>query len=144
MPGQRSLTERQYYAHPQNAFWWIVSKVFQFPSSLTYDERADQLRKAGVALWDVLYDCERQGSLDSSIERHSEQANDFDTFFSNYPSIKRIVFNGQAAEKIFRRHCGAFIKAHSNVTTRVLPSTSPAYASMTKEQKLKIWRSALR
>ena len=143
MPGRRSLSEQQYYAHPQNAFWWIMSQVYEIPESISYVERTTRLNEAGVAVWDVLHDCERPGSLDSDIVRQSEQANDFAEFFRRYPSINRVAFNGQAAEKIFKRHCKAVIADHQEIIWTVLPSTSPAHASMNREQKLAIWRGVL-
>ena len=68
MPGRVSLRERQYYAHPQNAFWRIVGGILGFDPALAYPERVAAVQSAGVAIWDVLKACAREGSLDSAID----------------------------------------------------------------------------
>mgnify|MGYP001255453730 FL=1 len=142
MPGVASLTAGQYYAHPQNAFWRIMGAVARFDATLPYEERVAALRKAGVALWDVLAACERAGSLDSAIARSSEEANDLAGLLSLQPQIKRIYFNGATAEATFRRHCKALAARNDLCFTR-LPSTSPAHASLRFEEKCAVWREAL-
>ena len=49
-----------------------------------------------IALWDALKACERAVSAGSAI--FFEESNDFETFFSNHPNVKLIIFNGQNAE----------------------------------------------
>ncbi|MBP6529238.1 MAG: DNA-deoxyinosine glycosylase [Burkholderiales bacterium] len=142
MPGVASLTAGQYYAHPQNAFWRIMSAIGRFDATLPYEERVAALRAAGVALWDVLAACERSGSLDSAIARSSEQANDLAGLLSLHPQIKRIYFNGATAESTFRRHCKA-LAARTDLCFTRLPSTSPAHASLRFEEKCAVWREAL-
>jgi hypoxanthine-DNA glycosylase len=142
MPGVASLAAGQYYAHPQNAFWRIMGAVARFDATLPYEERVAALRKAGVALWDVLAACERAGSLDSAIARSSEEANDLAGLLSLQPQIKRIYFNGATAEATFRRHCKALAARNDLCFTR-LPSTSPAHASLRFEEKCAVWREAL-
>ena len=142
MPGVASLAAGQYYAHPQNAFWRIMGAVARFDATLPYEERVAALRKAGVALWDVLAACERSGSLDSAIARSSEQANDLAGLLSLHPQIKRIYFNGATAESTFRRHCKA-LAARTDLCFTRLPSTSPAHASLRFEEKCAVWREAL-
>ena len=105
MPSQMSLQKQQYYAHPRNAFWWVMSEIFEFSQHLPYSDRVSQLTHSQIAVWDVLLDCVRPGSLDSKIELHSELANDFAGFLEANPDIKLIAFNGRAAEKIFMRRC---------------------------------------
>lgn len=142
MPGVASLTAGQYYAHPQNAFWRIMSAVAGFDAALPYDERVAALQRAGVALWDVLAMCERPGSLDSAIARESEVANDIAGLLAQYPRITRVYFNGATAEAAFRRHCKA-LAARTDLRFTRLPSTSPAHASLRFDQKCALWREAL-
>lgn len=143
MPGQISLDQQQYYAHPRNVFWWVMSKILGFAETLPYSDRVTQLTNSQIAVWDVLYDCVRPGSLDSKIEQQSEQANDFAPFFAANPSIELIAFNGRAAEKIFMRHCADLFSRMPDLKSVSLPSTSPAYAAMCKTKKLRIWQNAL-
>lgn len=140
-PGVRSLEEIQYYAHPRNVFWDIMSEVIGFDRKFRYLERAAALQHAGIALWDVLYSCKRSGSLDSKIESPSIVINDFDSFFSDHQMIKAIVFNGAKAEKEFRKRViPAVADLVGSKQLLRLPSTSPAMASMDYAKKLESWR----
>lgn len=142
MPGVASLEAGQYYAHPRNAFWPIMGELFGAGAELPYPQRCDQLRRAGLALWDVLQECRRQGSLDTNIERDSEQPNDFADFLARCSRIERIYFNGQKAETAFRRHVLPILDDAVAVRLRRqrLPSTSPAHAGMGFDNKLALWR----
>ena len=142
MPGAASLLANQYYANPQNAFWRIMAEFTGVASDAAYPERVRALQAATVALWDVLQSCERPGSLDSSIRRDSEVANDFATFFAQHPNITQVFFNGGAAEACFKRHCTSLLR-DPRLSFQRLPSTSPAHASLRFEQKLAAWRVAM-
>ncbi len=141
MPGQASLDAQQYYAHPRNAFWPIVGKIFHFDPALPYNERIKAMKAANIAIWDVLAQCVRAGSLDSAIEQDSKISNDFIGFFHRHPHIKLIAFNGAEAEKSFRRLVLPSLTAEKITFVR-LPSTSPAHA-IPMEQKLAAWQTAL-
>lgn len=68
LPGDASLKAAQYYAHPQNAFWRLISvAVGRDLHAMAYPERVEALRVAGVGLWDVIASAERAGSLDAAI-----------------------------------------------------------------------------
>ena len=67
MPGEESLRRQEYYAFPRNAFWRIMGELFGFSRELSYRERLARLGEHGVALWDVLESCRREGSLDTRI-----------------------------------------------------------------------------
>lgn len=139
MPGIKSLDENQYYAHPRNAFWKIMSSVLGFDINLSYPERCQQLTQNNIALWDVMQHCERDGSLDSAIIEDSIVPNNFHQFFEKHPRITHIGFNGRKAEHAFQRYVlPELIDSHTLEFTN-LPSTSPAYASMKFEEKLAIW-----
>lgn len=141
MPGVRSLSEAQYYAHPQNAFWTVMAKAFDLEVYGAYTDRLGELRRKGFALWDVLASCRRSGSLDSAIERGSEIPNDIVEFLDAYPSIRLVGFNGRAAETLFRRHVlPTLSEAHkARLRFASLPSTSPANASLSVDQKISRW-----
>jgi len=151
MPSVKSLEYQQYYAHPQNAFWWIMSELFDFDPLESYDVRAMYLKQNKVAVWDVIQACHRPGSLDSSIDSASIQANDFSTLLSEKSSIKLVIFNGQAAQKIFKKHLLSARTVDSEAANRsikkytgdflVMPSTSPANAATKREMKLEHWRA---
>jgi TDG/mug DNA glycosylase family protein len=136
MPGEVSLKAGQYYAHPRNAFWYVMGELFGAGPSLPYDERVALLQSAGVALWDTLQACTRPGSLDASITE--EVANDFPTLFSKYPNITHVFFNGGKPEKAFRRHVLPTLHGDRHVFVR-LPSTSPAHAAMRLDAKVQAW-----
>lgn len=145
MPSIASLAREQYYGHPQNAFWPIMGRLFGAGPELPYDQRKILLITRGVAVWDVLQSCRREGSLDASIERDSETPNDFAAFFRQHPQVGVVFFNGQKAETVFRRHVlgelGAFERGLRFVR---LPSTSPAHAGRTLEEKLAAWQTVNR
>jgi TDG/mug DNA glycosylase family protein len=142
MPGQESLAAGQYYANRRNTFWKIMSDLLEFDPSSSYEVRLQALTKARIALWDVLQSCTRAGSLDSNIDTGSITANDFRSFFRTHDKIQAVFFNGAMAESAYRRYVSSTVGSLSVSYTR-LPSTSPAHASLSYEQKLHAWRVAL-
>ena len=141
MPGRASLRANQYYAHPRNAFWPIVERLFHLESGLGYEERCALLVQQGVAVWDVLMSCTRESSLDSDIDTSSIVANDFAEFFAAHPAIGRICFNGAMAQQVFDRHVAPRLPSKVADLPRLrLPSTSPANAAYSFERKLECWR----
>jgi double-stranded uracil-DNA glycosylase len=140
MPGNESLARQQYYAHPRNAFWFIIEHLTLQSQPLNYKQRTALLREHGIALWDVLRACRRRGSLDSAIERDSTVANDFAGFLHEHPSITDVFFNGATAEQAWKRHVLKQIGSrYDYLSYHRLPSTSPAMASLKPEQKLQLW-----
>lgn len=140
LPGQRSLQAQQYYAHPQNAFWKLIERLFGASSPLPYTRRVKILTDHGIALWDVLAAAERQGSLDSSIVHASARTNDFAAFFRAHPRIRRVFFNGRKAEELYRRFVLPGLGSEfEELRYECLPSTSPAHAGMNFATKLERW-----
>ena len=58
MPGVKSLEEQQYYAHPQNRFWKVMSAICNEPKlhEFGYDLKLKTLLKNNIALRNALYD----------------------------------------------------------------------------------------
>lgn len=159
MPGAASLAAQAYYAHPRNLFWPCVWAAFSpgnqpknyadKPVPKPYDwaaitpppNYADKLAVLlanGGGLWDALSSCERAGSLDTHIRQ--AVPNDFLSLFARYPAIKTLLFNGTAAHQYFVRAFGQL----PGKTYLLLPSTSPANAALSPQQKSALWVSALR
>ncbi|MCU4676882.1 DNA-deoxyinosine glycosylase [Catenovulum sp. 2E275] len=144
MPGQISLKQQAYYAHPRNAFWPIMAAIFGFSSTLDYSARVEQLNQHGVGLWDVIASCYRQGSLDSAIKADALEVNDFVSCFELYPNLNTVLLNGQKAATLFKRQVmPKLTQANIKLETYLMPSTSPAYASIQFDEKLEIWRDIL-
>ncbi len=132
-PGAASLAAGQYYAHPRNQAWPLLGALVGEPlAQMPYPERLRRLLAHGVGLWDVLGSCERQGSLDSDIRNPA--ANDLARLRVLCPALESVGFNGQAAGKYAAQFAGAGLR------TVVLPSSSPAHAALSFEQKLAHWR----
>ena len=141
MPGARSLAEQRYYAHPHNHFWRFMGEICGFDSAAPYAKRIAQLKRCGIAVWDVLALCERSGSLDGGIVRESEVPNDIAGFVDRRPSLRAIALNGGKAAQSFHRYVwkdapGAL---RSRVTLLEMPSTSPANASVPVARKRAAW-----
>ncbi|MGD8236191.1 MAG: DNA-deoxyinosine glycosylase [Chromatiales bacterium] len=143
MPGERSLQEQRYYAYPQNSFWPIMARICGFSADAAYHARLEALKQAGFALWDVLQQCAREGSLDSAISKRTEVPNDITGLLDANQTIDRICFNGAKAEESFRRHLLKSLPEERDFRLIRLPSTSPAHAGMRFEEKLDIWRESL-
>lgn len=141
MPGARSLAEGRYYAHPQNAFWRVMGALVGFDPALAYAERVERLREAGVAVWDVLAACRREGSLDSAIDPGTAVPNAIGDLLQQHPTIALVAFNGGGAAGLFRRHVTRGLDPTRTPPTLQLPSTSPANARLRFEQKLEAWRA---
>ncbi len=141
MPSEASLLSQQYYGHPRNAFWPIISVLFCSDPELCYQRRKEVLIENRIAVWDVLQSCNRKGSLDSNINLATIITNDFAGFFTEYKGIKRVFFNGKMAEKLYRKHIlPALNHRFPYLEYQCLPSTSPAYASLNFEQKIEAWK----
>ena len=143
MPGKVSLRAKQYYAHPQNAFWKIITALLELEPDATYTARTAALREHGIALWDVMKTCTRASSLDSDVVESSIVANDFRSFLRRHPHVTTICFNGAKAEQSFVRYALPALGAFGDLAYFRLPSTSPAHASLSAAKKLAAWRAVL-
>ncbi len=140
LPSQQSLQKREYYANPQNAFWRVMGELFDAGPDISYPNRAEKLRRCGIAVWDVLQSSVRRGSMDAAIDLTSATANDFQSFFDEHPMLELICFNGKKAAELYERLVTAQgIISIGNIAFRTMPSTSPAYASMKFDEKVRHW-----
>ena len=111
------------------------------PESI-YEAKIQSLEASGIALWDVLHSCVREGSLDARIDKATQTTNDFNLFFARHAAISHVFFNGSAAEQIFLKKVLPGLELQHLEYMR-LPSTSPANASFSYEKKLEAWKAIL-
>jgi hypoxanthine-DNA glycosylase len=132
-PGAASLAAQQYYAHPRNQFWPLLSALLQEDLvALPYAQRLQRLRAHGLGLWDVIAECRREGSLDSAIR--DLRYNDLASLRHRAPQLAAVAHNGGASARAMP------LTGALGLAVYRLPSSSPANASWSFERKLAAWR----
>jgi hypoxanthine-DNA glycosylase len=132
-PSAASLAAGQYYAHPRNQFWPLLSELFGVDlRALPYAARLREVERLGLGIWDVYAACEREGSLDASI-RHA-QPNALGELVARLPELRGIAHNGGESARSMR------VTRDLGVPVWRLPSSSPANASWSFARKLQAWR----
>jgi len=133
LPGERSLAEGRYYAHPRNLFWRLVGgAIGRDLEALDYEARLEALLAARIGLWDTVASATRRGSLDTAI-REAEH-NRLADLVATLPDLHAVAFNGAASAKI-----GTALLAGSELALLPLPSSSPAHAAMPFAKKRRLW-----
>lgn len=134
LPGDASIKQGEYYAHRGNAFWTLVGDVLDEDlRGQPYAMRLKRLRARGVGLWDVIESAEREGSLDGSIR--GAELRDLGAFLARLPALRAVAFNGKTAALHGRRQLGD----RAGVALIDLPSSSGAYASLSRDAKRAAW-----
>ena len=134
LPGERSLAESRYYAHPTNQFWLLLgSAIGEELAALDYEERLERLAQRRIGLWDVIASARRSGSLDQAIRdaRHNPIAE----LPARFPDLRAIAFNGAKAASDGRRATGTPFGAIELID---LPSSSAAN-TMAFADKARAW-----
>ncbi|MEO8346767.1 MAG: DNA-deoxyinosine glycosylase [Betaproteobacteria bacterium] len=132
-PSEASLAAGQYYAHPRNHFWPLLAAVLDEPlPALAYSVRLARLKARGIAVWDTIVSCDRNGSLDTAIR--NAQRGEVRRIEARAPDLKLVAFNGGTAF-----HAEPAWRA-AGYATLALPSSSPAYTRPVAE-KLETWRA---
>lgn len=134
-PSIDSFDKSFYYAHPRNQFWKLLSAITAYPIN-NRDQKLWLLKEAKLGLWDMVAHCSRDNSLDTSLE--NIEVNDLASFLEMHPNIKKVAFTGRLAEKLYKMNFD-----YLEVETVYLPSPSAAYAKMSFEQKLAIYKEKL-
>lgn len=134
-----SVKSREYgffYGHPQNRFWRVLSEITGDHISADISNKKDFLLSHGIALWDVIAECDINGSADSTIR--NAVPNDITPILDG-ADIGAIFVNG-------RTSAGLYLKYTEPVTGRsaiYLPSTSPANAAWSLQRLCSEWKAIL-
>ena len=136
LPSVKSRKNGFYYGHPQNRFWKVLAAVLSCRIPQTIQEKKEMLLSHGIALWDVIAECDIIGSSDSSIR--NVVPNDLRQILET-GKIQAIYANGGTAKRLYDR----FQKDACQMEAIGLPSTSPANAAYSLERLTAQWRNIL-
>lgn len=132
-PSVKSREQKFFYGHPQNRFWKVTAAVLNCPVPETVEEKKEMLLTHGIALWDVIAECDIIGSSDSSIR--NVVPNDLGEILRT-GKISVIYANGGTAKRLYDR----FQKEVCQMEAIGLPSTSPANAAYSVERLTEKWK----
>lgn len=131
-PSVKSREDNFYYAHPQNRFWKVLQKIYNYKGELTTkEEKTKFLLDNNIAIWDSIKECDIENSDDSSIK--NAIPNDIEMLLKN-SNIEKIFCNGNKSYEVFKKY-----HKNINVEVDVLPSTSPANARYTLDKLVDVW-----
>ncbi len=131
LPSVTSLDKQEYYGFAHNRFWPIIQRYFNSEWNC-YEDKITCLKSNHIALWDVIQECEREGSLDSKIK--NVKANDIASLLEKYPSIKVVLCNGKKSYDVFQKHF-----SHLTIECICMPSTSNANRLISQDQLFEQW-----
>ena len=132
-PSVKSREAQFFYGHPQNRFWAVVAAVYGYEKPITIEEKKLLIIENKLALWDVIAECEIEGSADSTIK--NVRANDLSVILQN-SAVERIYVNGKTAEKYYNK----YTLPQTGIKAVCLPSTSPANAAWSFERLVEAWK----
>ncbi|QHT58869.1 DNA-deoxyinosine glycosylase [Paenibacillus lycopersici] len=142
MPGRASIAANQYYGNPRNHMWGVLYGLFGLEPDEAYEDRLAFAASHGIAMWDVIESCEREGSLDANIR--AEVPNDLPGLIAEFPGIRCLIFNGTKSHDTFMK----YFKTHpalAELTKLKLPSTSPIPTKTMRStaDRIEAWRALL-
>ncbi len=132
-PSVKSREQKFYYGHPQNRFWKVIAGLYGENVPENIEEKRRLLLSHGIAVWDVIAECEIIGSSDSSIR--NVVPNDLSRIL-NTADIRQIYANGKTAGKLFEK----FQQKEIGRPAEILPSTSPANAAYSLDRLMEEWK----
>ena len=132
LPSLKSRENGFYYGHPQNRFWRVLAAVLGTELPETTEAKRSLLLANHIALWDVIAQCDIEGSSDSSIR--NVIPNDINVILTQAP-IRQIYANGNKAFELYRRYCQPLCGREA----QRLPSTSPANAAWQLNRLTEAW-----
>ena len=132
LPSVRSREQNFYYGHPQNRFWRVIASLCGEDVPQTISEKTAMLLRHGIAVWDVVSECDIIGSSDASLK--NVVPTDIRSIL-DASDIQCIYVNGGAASRIFDK----YQKEVTGCDAVRLPSTSPANAAYSLERLISAW-----
>lgn len=132
-----------FYGTKRNQFWPILEEVYGVDLKNRYDKQ-ELFTDLGIAITDIIYQCVRKegSNLDINLSNKVYNTKGITEILDNN-RIERVFFTSRFVESRFKKVFREVIHRHPTLDLVYLPSPSPRYAKMTKEQKIGIYRELL-
>ncbi|MBQ9006660.1 MAG: DNA-deoxyinosine glycosylase [Atopobiaceae bacterium] len=129
-PSPKSREGQFNYGHPQNRFWRVLAQLAGEELPVANEEKRSFCLRHGIALWDVIAECDIEGASDTSIR--NAKPNKLSLITKAAP-IKAVYCTGAKAFELYR-HLGC--EKECGLPATRLPSTSPANAACSMDRLL--------
>ena len=136
IPSPASREVGFYYGHPRNRFWQMLAELYGMPLPESIEEKKALLLSHGLALWDVIEECDIIGASDSSVK--NAVPTDILSLLGK-TQIQTILCNGALSKKIYDQ----YQLPRTGIPAQKMPSTSPANAAWSLERLKEEWGRAL-
>jgi hypoxanthine-DNA glycosylase len=142
-PGKQVDGNDWYYGSKRNQFWQILENVFHTQLKCIEDKKK-LLTKLHLAVTDIILECERENNnnLDTNLKNLILNRKIITEILHKH-KIKNIFFSSRFVEKIYRGKFKDLINMYPKINLVTLPSPSPRYAQLTKEQKIAKYKKLL-
>lgn len=135
-PSVKSREQMFFYGHKQNRFWKVMAEVLQEEVPQTIPQKKALLYRHHIAVWDVIYSCDIEGSADSSIK--NVVPTDLKSIIEK-TQITRVFCNGKASGGYYAK----YQEKETKIPAVTLPSTSPANAAWGVERLVEEWKQII-
>lgn len=125
-----------FFSNKRNQFWSILNEVY----GITLDTKTKKQKlftRLRMAITDIILSCERKvnSNLDMNLNNMVFNTKAILKIIQEN-KIKSIYFSSRFAEKLFRKEFKKAIIQYPDIKLVTLPSPSPRYASMSKQEKI--------
>lgn len=131
-----------YYSNGRNHFWPIIEKVYGvgLPDK---GAKMELFRTLHIGITDIIHQCDRRenNSLDTSLVDIIYNTAISDVIVKN--PVKSIFFTSRFVERHYHKAFKKEITNFPDINLVTLPSPSPRYARMSKDEKVRTYRVLL-
>lgn len=132
-----------FYANGRNQFWPIMAEVYGLDFS-TKEKQQQLFAQLEMALADIILSCERKNNsnLDINLCNCVYNTTAITTIIKEN-KVRKIFFTSRYVETLFKRYFKDIIQLQAEVELICLPSPSPRFAMLTKQEKVKRYKELL-